>query len=81
MATGRPITWTPAGDGRWRTGVAHYTLNPTLMRRPDLVKLWPASGEREAMRKFLTTGLHVAQLDPGVFVHTGADRSLEGHRW
>lgn len=81
MITGRPIVWTPTLDERWAIGVAHFTLNPSLMRREDLVRLWPAIGERQAAQRFHRTGLRVAQLNPGAFVHTGGKQSLEGHRW
>lgn len=80
MATGRPIVWRAGGAG-WVIGQAHYTLNPSLMRLVDAHRIWPASGEPQAMRRAASAGWYVAQLTPGVFHHLGGDRSLEGHRY
>jgi len=55
---------------------AHYTCNPSIMRLDDSGRVWPAAGEGEAIDRFATSGLLVAQLSPGVFHHTGADESL-----
>lgn len=78
MTTGQPIRWTRHHPGAL-VGEAHYTCNPSLMRTADAVVVWPADSERAAMHTFATRGWQVAQLDPGVFHHTGAAQSLEGH--
>lgn len=77
MVTNEPIVWTPHGRFR-RADDAHWTNNPALMRTYEAPLGWPASGEREAQRRWRRAGMHaVAQLDPGVFIHSGGgDRSL-----
>lgn len=76
MVTRRPIDWRPGPDGHL-TGVAHYTLNPSLMRSADTPRVWDTpDGETAAMRRFYSTGLLTAQAVPGVFRHLGDGHSL-----
>jgi predicted O-methyltransferase YrrM len=76
MVTGRPLNWTTYAGYRM-TADAHYTVNPSLIRVKDIEKVWPATGERDAQQRAHRAGLRsVAQLLPGVFVHTGGTASL-----
>lgn len=76
MITRKVIDWQPGPDGHL-TGVAHYTLNPSLMRSADTPRVWDtADGETPAMRRFYNTGLFTAQAVPGVFRHVGDGHSL-----
>lgn len=79
MVTGQPIRWSRQGGAL--VGGAHFTLNPALTRTGDASLVFPAADERHAMRRFHDTGMHAAQLVPGVFHHAGRDRSLLGHKW
>lgn len=80
MVTGRPIAWTPHHIAGASTAVAHWTLNPSLMRTAEIGALWPADDESQAMRRFAASGALTAQLDPGVFTHLGGDASLHPGR-
>ncbi len=73
MVTGRPMAWREA-DG-YLDAVAHFTLNPSLVREADLPKIFPAQSEADAQRRFHDAGLRVAQLSPGLFRHTGQTQS------
>lgn len=76
MVTGKPLAWV-SGPGVRICPDAHYTSNPSLVRTGDAGRIWPANGECQAQRHAYAAGLRgVAQLDPGVFVHTGGDASL-----
>lgn len=76
MVTRRPIDWQPGPDGH-QVAVAHYTLNPSLMRSVDTPAVWDvADSESAAMRRFYNTGLLTAQATPGVFRHIGDGHSL-----
>lgn len=79
IRTGVPITWEPLDEHSLVSGTAHYTCNPSLMRTTDTCLAWPASGEPGAIDRYARSGRRVAQLSPGVFHHTGGDKSLEGH--
>ncbi|WP_181785076.1 glycosyltransferase [Streptomyces phytophilus] len=72
MRTKARLRW-KARDG-WRFAPeAHLTTNPNLTRAADIAAVWPAGGEGEAQGRAHGAGLRgVAQLVPGVFVHTGA---------
>jgi predicted O-methyltransferase YrrM len=75
MHTRRPLRWDDRGDWRYAPE-AHWTLNPTLVRAADIHRVWPAVGERQAQAHAHDAGMRgVAQLTPGVFVHTGGDVS------
>jgi hypothetical protein len=76
MVTRRPIVWT-TGD-RQRRGDAHFTFNPGMVRADVADRVFPAVDEVDAQRRFLTTGLDVVQLEPGVFRHTGEFDSRRG---
>ncbi|WP_049566864.1 glycosyltransferase [Streptomyces sp. SBT349] len=72
MHTKRRLRWEPRQGWRFARE-AHLTTNPNLTRTRDISAVWPASGEREAQARAHAAGLKgVAQLTPGVFVHTGA---------
>jgi hypothetical protein len=75
MITNRPIQWTPLRGDR-RASSAHFTFNPSLVRRKDLTALFPCDDETEAQRKFLKAGFASAQLVPGTFTHIGDEDSL-----
>ena len=76
MVTRRPISWREEGPF-WISPDAHYTNNPSLIRAEEASLAWPAGGEKEAQRLWHAAGRKVtAQLDPGVFIHLGDDRSL-----
>lgn len=75
LVTKKPIDWQLRRG--YRLGTAHYTFNPSLVRVADVARVFPCSGEPDAMRKFLTTKRKVAQLEPGAFVHVG-EESLRG---
>jgi hypothetical protein len=52
------------------------------MRAEDVPRVWPANDERHAMTRFNVWGWQVAQLEPGVFRHSGGAASLHpGRRW
>ena len=72
MITGRTIDWSQRDD--YRRGAAHFTFNPSLILRDVADRVFPATDERDAQRRFFATGQDVAQLDPGAFAHIG-DRS------
>jgi hypothetical protein len=72
----RPIVWEQR-DGWRHAAHAHLTFNPSLIRTVDIPHGWPCTSEVHAMRRWLTSGRQAAaQLDPGVFAHTGDDESL-----
>lgn len=75
MITNRPIQWTPLQGDR-RASSAHFTFNPSLVRRKDLTALFPCEDETEAQRLFLKAGFASAQLVPGTFTHIGDEDSL-----
>lgn len=76
MITRRPIGWTDGPAGHL-VGVAHYTLNPSLMRSEDTPKIWDAqNSEQGAQIAFTGTGWKTAQAVPGVFRHAGDGQSL-----
>jgi glycosyltransferase involved in cell wall biosynthesis/predicted O-methyltransferase YrrM len=75
MITAQPIAWENHADIRVARS-AHYTFNPSVIRRTDALRIFPARDEREAQERFLRTGLATAQLIPGVFTHIGAGQSL-----
>ena len=70
--TRRPIVWEQRTG--WRHAPhAHLTFNPSLLRTADIPHGWPCTSEVDAMRRWVESGREaVAQLDPGVFAHTGA---------
>lgn len=75
MHTRRPLRWLDHDGWRYCPD-AHWTLNPTLVRTADISRVWPAAGERQAQAHAHAAGMRgVAQLEPGVFVHAGADAS------
>lgn len=76
MVTRRPLRWTDHGS--WRhCEDAHLTFNPSLLRTADIGAGWPSGSEYAAEERWHAAGLRgVAQLVPGVFAHTGEDRSL-----
>jgi len=80
MITGKPIGWRRHDD--YLRGLAHFTFNPALIRAGLVDRIFPARDERHAQRRFLMTGLDVVQLEPGVFAHSGDQRSrrLGRHR-
>jgi hypothetical protein len=73
MITGKPISWRRHDDHL--RGQAHFTFNPALIRADLVDHVFPARDERHAQRRFLMTGLDVVQLEPGVFTHSGHQRS------
>ncbi|RYE40750.1 MAG: glycosyltransferase [Hyphomicrobiales bacterium] len=75
MVTGRPISWEER-DGFLYSPSAHFTFNPSLTRAAELRTLLPCASEAEAQRRFLATGLGVAQMIPGMFRHIGDQQSL-----
>lgn len=79
MVNGKVIRWheqrAPAGF-QYRTGDAHFTFNPSLVRRSLLPMLYPCAGERDAASKFAMKRLGSAQLLPGAFRHIGDQESL-----
>lgn len=76
MVTARPLRWS-AHTGFRLSPDAHYTNNPSLVRVRDIGKIWPATGEKDAQQRAHRSGLRgVAQLTPGVFIHTGEKNSL-----
>ena len=73
--TRQPIVWEQR-EGWRHAAHAHLTFNPSLIRTADIVHGWPCTSEVDAMRRWVNAGREaVAQLDPGVFAHTG-DLSL-----
>jgi hypothetical protein len=73
--TGTPIVW--RDHGHYRTAEGHLSIAPTLCRTADLPRIFPAEGEKDAMRKAHAAGLRrIAQLVPGVFEHIGDGESL-----
>ena len=73
--TRQRIVWEQR-DGWRHAKTAHLTFNPSLIRTADIPHGWPCTSEIDAMRRWVNSGRHaVAQLDPGVFAHTG-DTSL-----
>lgn len=76
MVTHRSIRWREHHVPGHLVGLAHYTLNPSLMRSGDTPKVWPADDEQGAARRFLATRLLTAQAVPGVFRHLGDRASL-----
>lgn len=80
MHTRQPITWrtadTPAAT--YLHSPAHWTFNPSLVRVADIPSIFPADGERAAIRNAHRRGLDskIAQHAPGVFRHIGGDASL-----
>jgi hypothetical protein len=77
MVSGEDIVWTEHRG--YRTGRAHYTFNPAIMRTSLARDVFPCVDEPEAMLRYHATGLLTAQLAPGLFRHIGDGRSLEGH--
>jgi glycosyltransferase involved in cell wall biosynthesis/predicted O-methyltransferase YrrM len=75
MVTKAPIVW-EQGDGILRSRSAHFTFNPSLLRARDLSQVLLCASELEAQRRFLRTGLAVAQLSPGTFRHIGEGRGV-----
>lgn len=76
MVTGTQIQWAHL-DGDRIAQSAHFTFNPSLIRRTHLDALYPCADEADAQRRFLRLGLATVQLVPGVFTHLGdADASL-----
>jgi glycosyltransferase involved in cell wall biosynthesis len=73
MLTHEEIVWRPR-DG-YRTGNAHFTFNPSLMRSGLADRVFPADDQRDAQRRFLATGREVVQVEPGVFAHLGEKHS------
>jgi len=73
MVTGKQISWRPY-DGHLRSQ-AHFTFNPSLIGARLVDRVFPAHDEPHAQRRFMATGLDVVQLDPGVFTHSGDQRS------
>lgn len=79
MVTGAQIQWTRLGADRIAPS-AHFTFNPSLIRRTHLDALYPCADEADAQRRFLRLGLATVQLVPGVFTHLGnAGASLRQH--
>ncbi|SFO50203.1 Methyltransferase domain-containing protein [Geodermatophilus obscurus] len=72
MVTDRPIRWTDR-DGWAFAPAAHFTFNPSLVRRADLEKIFPASSQDAAQRRFLAARFATAQLSPGIFHHIGVE--------
>lgn len=70
MVTGTPSRWTKTADGVLVSKL-HFTFNPSLMRTEDLRGLYPAASEIDAAKNYCKHFKYVAQLDPGVFFHTG----------
>ena len=75
MVSKIPIVWKPR-DGYDLSESAHFTFNPSLMRREDVLRVYPCEDETEAQVNFLRTGYGTAQLTPGVFCHLGGGQSL-----
>lgn len=75
LVTRKTIKWERRRG--YKMGDAHYTFNPTLVRVSDVQKVFPCTGEPDAMRKFCQTKKRVAQLLPGAFAHLG-EHSLRG---
>jgi hypothetical protein len=71
--TGDTIAWRSRkiDSLMYQHGQAHFTFNPSLIRRAQLDAIYPCRHEEHAQTRFLGTGLKVAQLIPGAFVHTG----------
>lgn len=80
MLTRAPIRWQDkrASSGfHYRIGGAHFTFNPSVIRRSLLSAVYPCQSERDAMLKFHRKKLQAAQLLPGAFWHAGTgDKSL-----
>ena len=80
MHTRQPITWRTADDptATYLHSPAHWTFNPSLVRTADIPSIFPADGERAAMRNANRHGLDrkIAQHAPGVFRHIGGGNSL-----
>lgn len=75
MITGVPINWHRRNGFLYAT--AHRTLNPNLARVEDIPKCFPCTGERHMQKRALKNGLTtIAQLEPGIFKHIGAENSL-----
>lgn len=69
-----PVQWQEKKGPRgfsYRVGAAHFTFNPSLVRRSLLSAVYPCENEGHAMRRFHGTGLLAAQLLPGSFLHIG----------
>lgn len=69
-----PVQWEEkrAPSGFWyRVGSAHFTFNPSIVRRSLLSEVYPCESEGHAMRRFHETGILAAQLLPGAFLHIG----------
>lgn len=76
MVTGRPLRWEDRAGWR-RTGDAHLTFNPSLLRTSDIGRAWPCDSERHAQARWHDSGPRaVGQLMPGVWTHAGEGRSL-----
>jgi glycosyltransferase involved in cell wall biosynthesis len=74
MVTRRPITWEQR-NGFLKAQSAHFTFNPSLVRARDVSRIFPCRSEHEAQINFLRMGRASVQLLPGVFHHSGANRS------
>jgi hypothetical protein len=72
--TRKEIAWKP-GQGFRQAPAAHFTFNPSLIRRTDIPKIYPCSSEHHAQIRFLEAGLGTAQLEPGIFRHIGGGKS------
>lgn len=75
MVTGYPFRWIRSSD-KTLISKLHFTFNPSLIRTSDLDAIYPAASEIEAAQNYNSIFSHVAQLDPGVFFHTGGSESL-----
>lgn len=82
---GQPMTWDPRAKWYWTSKNSHFTFNPALTRVEVARQVFTCAGERDAQDKYRATGLEIAQVFPGCFVHSDHGHSMRreqnlGHR-
>lgn len=82
---GNQMTWEMKGKWYWTSSNSHFTFNPALTRLDIARAVLQCSGERDAQDKYRATGMEIAQVFPGCFVHNDHGHSMRreknlGHR-
>lgn len=68
-----PIKWEKESENILVSN-AHFTLNPTIIRRDVVERMIPIKKERHAQEKYHELGLRTAQLVANCFCHIGHKR-------
>ena len=74
-ATGKAIKYKRISDN-FTEGNAHFTLNPTIIRKEAVQKMLPITEELDAMRKYAKLYTVSGHLESNCFVHIGTERAF-----